>query len=817
MTRRTLHTIIALSLLLLVHSAVLHVPAAEKAGAVPVGLPIEKWSSPDNAEEMVGQCPPIAFIKRDSYGMTGTNAVMFSRTTGIGAAICVYDPTQPHAGVRTIFETKEGFIFDMSPSYDGKKLVFSYKVKTDRPFHLWEINVNGSGLRQLTDGRYHDVSPVYYPDGRIIFTSSRAEGHSYCQDFLASALHICRADGSDIRRIDFSTICSTSPHVLSDGSILFCSWEYNDKSIFTWQALYSLNPNGRQLKLFHGFTFAVPNAVYGAKQIPGSNKVVATMAGHHRVPIGDLVIIDRGKGLEARQSMKRLTRATPWRITQAPKWYSGHDSVQHWQHGDILYPYAYTDPFPVTEHLVLASYQGASGGRANRHHKLVLLKHDGSMATLLELPNASCFCAVPLNPRPLPRVIPGDVPTEPGEGRFFVQDLYQGLLEQGVKRGQVKRLRVMTQPQKKYNTEGPRYHDHYPLVGQGSYYIKQNLGTVPVDEGGSAYFTVPSNVELYFIALDEDGKEIQRMGAVTQITTGETASCVGCHDDRRKTPPVTKNAYELLAKDPDKITPPPWGAGYVDYSKQVQPVLDKFCVKCHNGPAPDGGINLSGDKTRFYNMSYEALVFNGFVEHYYLFDGPNGTFPAMKSGSWVSKLTKLLDEKHEGVDVDPNGRRAIYAWIDSNVPYYGTWEMTRPHSIGGRDAFMRPGDGDPLRPVYFPWVEKYRKFVKENSIAIYDIDTFGRISKHDHPGTAAIMINFTHPEWSPILYRNLAKKAGGLADNRAALFPSQDDPKFKQLLTILRDAKQSLKSVPRIDMLGAEPIPQVRDFGKTFR
>jgi len=154
--------------------------------------------------------PRIAFVRRKGYGMKGTNAIMFGRRTDIGSAICILDST----GVKTIFETEAGFILDISPSYYGKKLVMSYKPTVDDPFHIWEINADGTGLKQLTDGVWHDFNPVYYPDGRIVFCSSRVESYSLCQNFLACALHICRADGSDIRRFDFTSLCSISPAVM---------------------------------------------------------------------------------------------------------------------------------------------------------------------------------------------------------------------------------------------------------------------------------------------------------------------------------------------------------------------------------------------------------------------------------------------------------------------------------------------------------------------------------------------------------------------------------------------------------------------------
>lgn len=760
------------------------------------------------ARRMIAQCPPVAFIKRAGYGMKGTNAIMFAKRTGRGAAICIYDPAKPEDGERTIFSTTEGFIFNMNPSYDGRRIVFSYKVDNVAPFHIWEIGVDGSGLRQLTDGPYHDFSPVYYPDGRIVFSSSRVESYSLCQDFLACALYAMDGDGSNLRRIDFTTLCTLTPSVLQDGSILCTRWEYNDKNIFAWQGLWTINPDGRQLRLYHGNTFRIPNAVYGGREIPGTNQVLVVWSAHHRVPIGDLAIVDRSRGLETYDSMWKVTNVTPVQkeLAAGTNWRaSGVGS----RLADTLFERAFADPYPFTSDLSLVSF----GGDDPIRHHLYILNHRSGDTCLLHATDGSCFSPIPLSERPLPQTIPGDCPQEPGEGVYLVQDVYQGLREQGVSRGQVAALRIMSQVPKKYNTEGPRYHDHYPIVGQGSYYVKYNHGTVPVEADGSALFKAPSNTELYFIALDRAGKELQRMGSVAQITTGEVASCVGCHEHRASSP-ATQFVSVAANRRPKEITPPPWGAGPVDFVKQVQPILDQYCVRCHDGPMPDGGINLSGDKTRFYNMAYESLVFRDYVDYYYINQGPSGNFPALSTGSWVSKLTDLLESKHGGVAVDEQSRRCIYAWIDANVPYYGTWEMTRPHTTGGRDAYGRTlvqqADGRQT-PQVQPWVADYLRFwEKQGPVGDKYAILFKGIPSRPSE------INLTHPAWSPVLRDNLAASAGGRAADGDSLFSSADDPSYRELLGILEQARDALEATPRIDMPSAAPIAQKRDFGRTF-
>jgi len=745
----------------------------------------------------VRRCPPVVFIKRAPGGRRGTNATMLARMTGTGSAICIYDPARPEDGVRTIFDDPRGFIFDMTPSYDASKLLFAYKKKVaerEDSFHVYEINVDGTGLKQLTTGRYHDVSPVYLPDGRIVFNSTRVESFAVCQNFLAAALYVIDADGQNLRRLEYNSLCDTTPYVLDDGSILFTRWEYQDKNIFCTEGLWTLNPDGTRLQLYYGNTLTVPNAIYGAKQIPGTKKVLAVMAAHHFPPLGGIAIIDRSLGLESTEAMTVLTPEVPYRPTKGKDW-----RETNWQPGDVFYPWSFTDPWPIEKDLFLVSYGGPLEGGPERY-RLYLLDDSGFKVPLYEDANTSCYNPVPLRPRPLPHPLPGEPPPEPkGEGRYFVQDVYRGLLGAGVERGQVKEIRVLSQIPKKYNTEGPRYSDHYPAIGEGSYYVKHNYGTVPVDDDGSAYFTAPAGVELYFQALDADGKEIRRMGTVTQITDGEKQSCIGCHEHRAMAPPPNASAAARLRRPPDRITPPSWGDGPVDFVAQVQPVLDRYCVECHAGAAPDGDVDLSGDKTRLFNMAFETLVFTpDLVARYHINPGPTGNFPPLASGSYVSRLTKLVEEEHEGVKVDDLSRRKIYTWIDANVPYYGTWEMTRPYTFGGRDTWLDAAQ----KPL--PWFKTFQAAYQAAKIP----DPIAKLAHTD--------LNLTHPDHSRLLLRHLAQSSGGRADDPKALFSTRDDPHYRALLQAIERGKKALLAQPRMDMAGATPIPQQRDFGRTY-
>ena len=60
-----------------------------------------------------------------------------------------------------LVDDRGGTVRDPQVHYDGRKIVFSYRKGGTDSFHLYEINVDGTGLRQLTGGPYNDIEPTH--------------------------------------------------------------------------------------------------------------------------------------------------------------------------------------------------------------------------------------------------------------------------------------------------------------------------------------------------------------------------------------------------------------------------------------------------------------------------------------------------------------------------------------------------------------------------------------------------------------------------------------------------------------------------------
>ena len=748
----------------------------------------------------VEDCGPIVFVKRQHFDRPfGIGSIIGWDIYKPGGGIYVYDPQRPEEGAREIFRRDDGVIFDISLSFDANKVLFAWRrckgtgeaagEEVDC-FHIHEMNLDGSGLRQLTHGPFQDIHPFYLPDGRIGFVSTRAKCFTMCQPGAGCALHVMGPDGAKIRRIHFGTLADHSPYVLDNGSILFTRWEYQDKDLTYLQGLWTVNPDGTRVQLYFGNTIFEPAVIWQAKPIPGTSKALCTLAPHHGNPVGAVGIIDRSLGLENPAGIVNLTPEidyNPGRNQRGP--------------GDRQFIGAYRDPYPIREGVYLVSH---GGGEENRY-RLCVMDGQGEKRLLYEDPSISCFNPIPLAPRKMPHSIAEIKQSDAEYGTFLLADVYRGM--SGVKRGAVKELRVMNVPPKTCNMRGVRAWDMDPLMGRGTYYAKICLGTVPVDENGSAYFKAPAGKEIYFQALDGQGKELFRMGSVTQVMPGEIQGCVGCHESRFTAPPHGAKLGKVLAAGPVSISPPAWGAGPIDFVTQVQPVLDRYCVDCHGGPAPDAQIDLSGDKTRYFNMAYDTLTERRLIDFQWLLNEAHvRNFRPLESGSRVSRLIELIEAGHGDVNVDDESRRKIYTWIEANVPYYGTYDHTRPGLSGSRDAVGGS-----------KWFAVFQDVYRRRCAECHGNDFYVKNSGQRHT-----WLNLTHPEWSRALKAMLAESAGGLAlckpkHGKEPRLTAKDHPDYTAMLQALKQGKKSLYARPRMDMKGAVPVPYPTNYAGPYK
>jgi hypothetical protein len=655
---------------------------------------------------------------------------------------------------------------DPDVSFNGTKIIFAQKPDAPTPYRIYEVGADGMGLRQITNSDYDDVNPVHLPNERIVFISTRCRRVVLCHNaFTVSVLYTMNADGSDVRCISTNTVNEFTPSVLADGRLAFTRWEYVDKHVGNNQSMWALNPDGTNPVHIAGEHWG-PITFWEPRQVPNSPKIVCTLAPHMPIAVGPIVLVDTADVCSSPAKFENLTPEIP------PPHHFG------WSRTDVGY---YCNPYPLSEDYHIVSYAYGPDDREPTGYGLYLLDRWNNRDLIYREPDFSSFEASPLRPHTRPAVLPEVTPAEKPVGQYCVLDVYQGL--EGVARGTVKYLRVIEEVPKPVSANCPGFGLQYPVLSNYGHYVAKKLhGEVPIEPDGSVYFEAPANAALYFSALDENYEEIQRMRAITTLAPGETVTCIGCHEHRTTSPP---NRWPLaLAHGPVPITPPLDGPHGVDFAYDVQPVLNRNCVKCHSGGKPAGNLDLSPDPTNLFNVAYENLTNRGYVSFVDVRRADSLPLRApMYYGSFASKMIQVLKATHqERVRLSKEDWRRLYTWIDCNAPYYGTYLYSRPGTIGGRELLTAD-------------IRASLKAVFDKRCASCHKQDVARIER----------IKFLDVEQSPALLAPLAKSAGGTEKCGQAVFPSRDDPDAKALIDTLNRLAQEIKTNPREDMLTQRP------------
>ena len=709
-----------------------------------------------------------------------------------GGGLSIYDVT--NGQLTQLVDSQDGQIQSCDLSYDGRTILFGWRHKSEY-YQVYTINVDGSDLRQLTDGDSHNYDGAWLPDGRIVFLSTRRPQAAYCFFTPVGILFTMRADGSDQRQISANYLNDFTPAVMNDGRIIYGRWEYVDRPAIPIQSLWTINPDGTMLKGFFGNRVLDPATFIEPQPIPGSTAILCTLTGHNGTCRGAIGLIDPSYGDNAQEAIRNLTPEV-----RLP----GVEVSSNGPRGP------YQTPYPVDDTYFLVSYDGT----------LLLRDYDGGRQTTVLAPRGLGFYNPrPLRPRERPQVRRSSLPTEEEAGPWaavYLQDVQNGLAPH-VQPGEVKQIAVVQELRRTLiNSPGinqPAFGYQRVLVSCGATYVPKKVwGFADVAPDGSAYFKVPAKQPIYFLALDAQGRAIQRMRSFTHLMPGEVQGCVGCHESRQQTP---QRQLPLAALgEPQTLQTPEWGAQGFCYSRIVQPVLDKYCVECHNPLKKDRGIDLSGDRTDYFNVSYEVLARRNqdktgspYVSWIPTYNGQEWNILQITPKYWGSPASKLADliltghpDEHgkPRLNMDSANRRRVLMWIDLNVPYYGTAETAHPELPACRQ--MLPRDlKRVMDEVYARRCQECHTKKSVKFLATWCPPTWsGGLGPWGGMG-----VRIEHPHLNDFLLAPLAKSAGGTEVCGQAVFSDPHDPDYQAVLQTFEPIRQLLQQRPRMDMPGA--------------
>ena len=607
----------------------------------------------------------IIFVKRKPYSSdhyytninNGTSADRFGADNGI----YIYNlrTRREHAVLTTAnMPGGKGFIGKISLSFDARKVIFDFRQDPNSGFRIWEVNVDGTGLRQVSfppadeeqkvarwrkGWHTDDIHPCYLPDGKIIFSSTRSEHTVLCggsSALVAPTLHRMDPDGTNIEQLTKSPVSEFCPVVLDDGRVMYHRWEYIDKGARVGKTIWSMNPDGTRPQELYGVSDDTTTVYMYPQAIPGnSNRLVCVGTAHFPQGgcLGAIMLIDLQRGALKRgpdpnhadyiqwDKNYAVTNITPQVFIERrtePGWFFLTEDGNYVHDKKGQSGHLYTHPWPVSENEFLVSYKVDPCDHYKNvpdAYSLYLIDTNGNHRFIHKDENLSCWHPTPLVSRKVPPKIYSFRHPQyaaNNEALCILTNVYQGM--EGVTPGEVKWLRI--------NEAIPRYWDtgrRWTSATSSSnwkaaLWPRVQWGVVPVEKDGSAFFKVPAKRNIFFQALDENFMEIQRERTYVNYSPGEVRSCSGCHGRNNNTAHTTATNTTMAMKRPPS-TPQPQpcdltqngGTGHpqqvIHYPADIQPIFNAKCISCHGNENPDGDLKLTDDVTVYYNTSYEEL------------------------------------------------------------------------------------------------------------------------------------------------------------------------------------------------------------------
>ena len=644
------------------HWAAVAVNAGETTGLPVVTSALSQ--SPVDADKLGFE--EIVFIKRKPYSSdhyytdinNGTSPDRFVPENGI----YIFNVrTQSERPVVTADKLPggRGFIGKISLSFDATKIIFDFRQDPNSGFLIWEVNADGTGLRQISfppedeaekarrwRNGWHtdDIHPCYLPNGMIIFSSTRCEHTVLCGGsghLVAPGLHRMNADGSHVEQLTNSPVSEFCPVVLDDGRVMYHRWEYIDKGARVGKTIWSMNPDGTQPRELYGLADDTTTVYMYPQAVPGSDHRLVCGGTCHFPQggcLGAIMLIDYGKGVRVRgpdphqpdyvqnDDQYAVVNVTPHVFIERrtePGWHFLTPQGQYVHDRKGQRGHLYTHPYPVSEKEFLVSCKANPADHykdvANAY-SLYLIDTDGNHRVVHKADQLSFWHPTPLVARFVPPTIqPSRHPKYAASNQAvcILSNIYHGM--RGIEPGTVKWLRI-NEALPRYWSTGRRWSSSLSSSSwKAALWPRVQWGVVPVEEDGSAHFLVPANRSIFLQALDKNFREIQRERTYVNYAPGEVRSCTGCHGQANHVGASIKSAMPLAVTRPPSIPQPQpcdlvenGGDGragqVIHYPTDIQPIFNAKCVSCHSGDVPVGGLKLTGAVTQYYNTSYEELA-----------------------------------------------------------------------------------------------------------------------------------------------------------------------------------------------------------------
>jgi len=630
-------------------------------------LPAFGANSEDLASDSAGLDRPF-LVTQLSTGAHAPNQCgnaggMLRTSYGDGARIVA---VSPGGAVR---ELTAGFHSACDPdiSFDGKRLLFAGKRKAPDTWNIFEMAVDGSGIRQVTSDMGNCRSPGYQatlytivsrePWHQLTFVSDAAGTMNEDGSGPATHLYSSKLDGSAVRRLTYNLSSDMDPFLMEDGRLLFASWQRSRlaRDTLGHVSLFGVNIDGADFALFAGQAGRRVKhmpcvTVDGLVVFVESDRLPWDGAGYlscvtMRRPLHSYRPITRdGDGLFHSPSL--LADGTIL-VSRRPSGSDGTHAVCRLDPQTGRWECVFDDPQFHDIQARIIDKRSKADGRSS-----VVMEQDPSGR---KYPNGRLYCL--------------DV---------HLSDLKE---HERMQPGTVKRLRVL----EGIPLTARSSRTGVPLLAQ-----RRLLGEIDVSGDGSFNITVPANTPIELQTLDADGLVLRSCGWIW-AKNREPRGCIGCHEDPELTP---ENLFvDALQRPSIALTLPPARRRTVDFRRDLMPIIRQKCVACHepDGASPrlDDGTDPAdhGDGEAEFNRAYESLLAAGDSSDSialfgkYVHPGRARTSPLVwhifgrnTSRAWDGDAAKRPIKTIPPSDVEPltdDERRTFVEWIDMGAMWDG--------------------------------------------------------------------------------------------------------------------------------------------------
>ncbi len=488
-----------------------------------------------------------------------------------GARLIVVSPEGRH---RILID---GFASACDPnvSFDGDRVLFSGRKDPGDRWRIWEIGVDGQGLRPVSPENLDARSPIHVS---TLFTLDSPKpwfttvfvGREIANDGSATPwnLYNVRLEGGEVRRMTFNHANNLDPFQTADGRLLYAAE----------RGLHEPGDALRRMSLFAVHMEGADNEFYGGglggriQQMPCATERGLVVFIESSEPAAD------GSGQLACVEHRRP------HVTYRPL---TADTGHRFLH-----------PAPLHGNHLLVARRPSDG--AGTWGVFRFDADSGRCDPIFDDPQFHDVQAAVLAPRAQPDGHSTVVTVADTSGAFYGLNCYTAdpARTAGTKAGEIKRIRFLE------GVAPPQ-----PGTPSSGLVTRRVVGEAPVESDGSFNVVVPADTPLLLQTLDERGLALGTCGWVW-VKPKESRGCIGCHEDPELVP---ENDYvQALRRLPNALLAPPEERRTVTFLRDVVPILQKSCAtaQCHSSAMSPLHLPLAAAEPSPADLrkAYEALT-----------------------------------------------------------------------------------------------------------------------------------------------------------------------------------------------------------------